>query len=183
MKWQRRIETALLGVVVASIATSATGQPPSSGSAVLPSSVNLSDVQIQLTTGGGDGCVGRCTAWRIVVRGDGAVELDDLGTPPRAQAKQRQIDSEVVIELINEFLKARFFEALGYYGGIGSAVRSGDSLLLLGGVAGTGPWTELVLRLGPTTKTVRLQDNVPVELQDLRDRVWQIGGPGAWAER
>ena len=177
---RQHVFVALLLVILGLVPSVTLGQPSSSNPVPLPASVSLSDVQIQLTTGGGDGCLGRCIAWGILVRGNGLVELDDLGTPPKLEAKQRTIDSDTVVELVNRFLKARFFYSLDYYGGVSSAVRNGDSLALLGGVAGTGPWTELTLRLGSAAKTIRLRENIPAELQSLRDRVWQIGGPDAW---
>jgi hypothetical protein len=179
----RLIEVVFLAVVLAPMPMTAGGQSQSSSPVTLPSSVSLSDVQIQLTTGGGDGCLGRCTAWRIVLRGEGVVELHDLGTPPTAEAKRRAIGSDTIPDLVNAFLQARFFHVLGDYEAVGSAVRSGDSLLLFGAVSGTEPWTELTLRLGPATKTIRLHENIPAELRALRDRVWQIGGPAAWAAK
>jgi hypothetical protein len=121
----RRLIDVVLFAVLLGLATKVTGaQPPLSSPGKLPSSVSLSDVQIQLTTGGGDGCVGRCTAWRIVVRGEGLIELHDLGTPPTAEPRRREIGRDAVVELVNQFLKVRFFEALGYYGGVGSARRN-----------------------------------------------------------
>ena len=81
--------------------------------------------------------------------------------------------------MVNEFLKARFFDALDVYDGTQFVVRTGDELLLRGS-GSTGPWVELTLRLGPATKIVRLKENVPAELEKLKDLVWRIGGPQAW---
>jgi hypothetical protein len=177
---RKHADVALFVVLLALVPALAPSQLTAPAPVRLPSSVGLSDVHIQLQTGGGDGCVGRCTVWRVLLKGDGMVELHDLGTPPREEPRQRTIGSDSVVGLINRFLKARFWESLDYYGGVSSAVRNGDSLRLFGGGAGTGPWTELTLRIGPATKTVRLHENIPAELQDLNDRVWKLGGPEAW---
>ena len=80
----------------------------------LPSSVRLSDVEIRWESGGGDGCVGECTIYRVTVQGDGLVTLEDLGwgnRPPKAPTRRRSIAVEEVVALVNEFLDARFFEA------------------------------------------------------------------------
>ena len=159
-------------------------QPASPSATRLPSSVNISDVEIRLVTGGGDGCQGsRCVKYSISVRGDGVVELNDIGTPPRPEPRRGSIAVDEVVALVNAFLKLRFFESVSFYGGTGSAVRMGDSLFFYGSSSGTGPWTELSLQLGSLGKTVRLQENVPAELQQLRDLVWRKGGPEAWTAK
>jgi hypothetical protein len=70
-----------------------------------------------------------------------------------------------------EISQSRFFEALPCYGGAGSAARDGDLLRLHGGVAATGRWTELTVQPGSVSKTVRRQENIPAELEMLRDRL------------
>ena len=76
-----------------------------------PASVPVSDVEIRLVTGGGDGCQGRCVNYRITVHGGGLVELEDIGSAPRDPARRRSIPSDQVVALVNEALKAGFLDA------------------------------------------------------------------------
>ncbi len=69
---------------------------------VLPESAQLSDVVVQWQNGGGDGCgrVGGCTNYRITIRGDGLLTLEDLGwgmEPPKAAPRQRTLPVDVAI--------------------------------------------------------------------------------------
>ena len=62
----------------------------------LPDSVPLSDVEIRWQSGGGDGCPGDCTFYRITIGGDGFVTLEDLdwgAKPPKAAPRRRSIPS------------------------------------------------------------------------------------------
>jgi hypothetical protein len=177
----RRIATALLFFSLTSLPQAVCAQVPTLKHAQLPSSVRLTDVEIRLVTGGGDGCVGRCVNYRIIVRGDRTVELEDVGSSPTAKTQKRSIAEGEVVALVNEFFKARFFDALDTYAGTSSVVLKGESLLLLGHDGGTRGWVEITMTLGSATKTVRLQESVPVELERLKDLVWRIGGPEAWS--
>ena len=153
---------------------------------VLPESVPLSEMEIRWQSGGGDGCSrpGGCTYYRITVRGDGRVTLEDLGWGselPKAAPRQRSIPADDVVALINELLEARFLWAPPE--GTRVAVRKGDSLFFLhGGVGGSGAWVDLTLRVGPSAKTVRL-DKRTGDLRSVEDRIWKIGGPKAWPVR
>jgi hypothetical protein len=176
----RYIAVAPLVVVLILLPSALRAQPASPNAMRLPASVNLSDVEIRLVTFPGGGCHGRCVHYSILLRGDGIVELEDIGTPPRSEPRKRSIAADEVVALVNAFLKARFFETVSFYGSTGSAVRKGDSLFFYGSSSGTGESTELSLKLGPLGKTVRLVENVPGELEHLRQLVWQKGGPDAW---
>jgi hypothetical protein len=159
----------------------------SAQSTSMPSTALLSDVEISLVTGGHGGCVGRCVDYHITVRGDGVVELEDVGTPPRAATQRRSITSDEVVSLVNEFLRARFFDAMNRYDTITFVVRQDDKVLLRssGGIDGGAIY--LTMRLGTLKKTVHLSNNVPVELRALANSVLRIGGrpelPQTWPSK
>jgi hypothetical protein len=78
--------------------------------------------------------------------------------------------------LVNEFLKARFFEAADQYNDVFVATQKADVIIfgMRGGIG--GGWVDLTLRLGPTVKTVRLGENTRLELSSLKDHIWRIAG-------
>jgi hypothetical protein len=148
----------------------------------LPESAFLSDVQIEWQSGGGDGCAGDCTDYRIVLRADGFVSLEDLGwgnKPPLATTLQRSMSSNIVIGLINQMFDARFMSPDSFQG-VPVAVRKGESLFFYGMANGSGPWVDLSLRVGTTVKTRRLGDKAPADLLRVKDRIWEIAGPKTW---
>jgi hypothetical protein len=179
----RQIGSALLFLNVTSVPHAVYAQVLSLKPVQLPSTVRVSDVEIRLLTGGGDGCNGpRCVNYRITIRGDGSVELEDVGTPPTPPTRRRSVAGDLVLTLVNEFLKVRFFDALDHYDWTPFAVRKGDSLVLYGR-GGSGGWTDITMRLGSASKTVRLEESIPADLLRLKDLVWRIGGPKAWTAR
>lgn len=149
---------------------------------VLPESVRLSDVEIQWQSGGGDGCAGDCTNYLIAIRGDGLVTLKDLGwgdKPAKSPTRQRSIPADSVVALVDEFLKARFFESPDNFKSRRVAVRKGDSLFVYSTVGTGAGWVDLTVRLGSVTKTLHLENETPTDFVRLRDRVFEIGGPKA----
>ncbi len=167
-------------------ATPAASDPAQSTPApiVLPESVPLSEVEIQRRTGGGGGCNGECMDYRVTVRGDGRVTLEDLGwggKPPAEAPRQRSIPADDAVALIDQLLKARFLEAPVEFDGTRRAVRKGDSLFFRGPGGGEFFWIDLTLRVGTIAKTVRLVDEqAPRDLRSVADQIWKIGGPKAW---
>jgi hypothetical protein len=153
----------------------------------LPESVALTDAEIQWRDGGGDGCArpaGDCTNYRIAIRGDGLLTLEDLGwggRAPKERPRQRTLPVDSVVTLIDDFLTARFFESPDSFANRNTAVRRGERLFFYskGGVG--GGWVDLTLRLGHLSKTVRLENETPTDFVRLKERIWEIGGPnGAW---
>jgi hypothetical protein len=166
----------------------ASGQAPSSKGVDLPSSARLSEIEIRWQSGGGDGCAqrGGCSHYRITLSGDGFVELEQFpwGPPrPKPQVRIRPIAADQIVVLVNEFFKARFFEAPDHYNDVFVATQKADVIMfgISGGIG--GGYVDLTLRLGPTVKTVRLGENTPLELSSLKDHIWRIAGPEAWAAR
>lgn len=156
------------------------GQVPTTPDPFLPAVTNLSDIEVRLAYEGHGGCVGRCIKYRVVIHGDGVVEYEDLGGEPREPFRRRTIAIDEVVGLVNEFVRARFFEASASYENEPVAIRQGDALhfALRGGV--DGPEWDLTLRAGAAVKTVHLYMGFPAELGRLRDLVESIGGPRAW---
>ena len=152
---------------------------------LLPESVNLSDAQIQWQSGGGDGCASSlydCAYYRIILRGDGLVTLEDLGwgdKPPKAATRRRSIPAVDVIAL-NQLFDARFWGPETNFHNGPIAVRKGDLLFLYSTGGGSGGWVDLTLRIGPVSKTVRLGEKTPTDLLRVKDRIWELGGPKAW---
>jgi hypothetical protein len=95
----------------------------------------LSAVEVNLVRGIGDGCGGPCTDYRVTVRGDGAVRYEGrviyAGPGQVEGVRTRSVPVDDVISLVNEFLKARFFQALDTYAACCSfLVRNGDTVAL-----------------------------------------------------
>ena len=64
-----------------------------------PSSVPLSEVQIQLVSVSHEGCAApRCTDCRISI---GTVTLEDIGAPPREDTVTHTVSHEDIVKLVN----------------------------------------------------------------------------------
>jgi uncharacterized protein DUF6438 len=143
----------------------------------------LSEVEVRLVRTPHGGCFGPCVRYEVVVRGDGTVEYNGVGLVEGTRARTISIDE--VVALVNEFLRARFFDALETYRNPPSTVvRKGDSIILYGAGGGSDdPQADLTLRLGDRTKTLTLFSNYPAELGRLPELVDRIGGPQVWQRR
>ena len=146
---------------------------------VLPLSIELTDVEIRLDRETGGGCTSRCVRYQVIVRGDGSVIYEDLALPP-VPIRERIVSADEVVALVNEFVRARFFESPDRYIGRSFYVRDRDQLLLRGMAGADGPSWDLRLRLGQAVKSVHLYLDYPDDLARLRDRVDRLGGPEAW---
>ncbi len=151
----------------------------------LPPSVPLSEVQIQLVTGGGDGCaVQRCTHYRISIRGDGAVTLEDIGAPPRENTVTHTVPQASVVRLVNGFLSAGFVDLPAtYVSPARMAMLKDDSLIFLGLSTSAG-YADVTLILGTFSKTVRVYSvatgltDIPPALTELKNSIWKMArGP------
>jgi hypothetical protein len=94
--------------------------------------------------------------------------------------RTRTIPIDEVVALVNEFLHARFFDALDKYWGDTSIVRNGDKLDFSYSGMMDDTQTDLTLRIGDRKKTVTLFNNYPTELGRLPELVERIGGPQVW---
>jgi hypothetical protein len=146
----------------------------------LPTMAKLSEVEIHLTYRTSGGCLGRCVAYRVAIRGDGSVEYEDIGGEPRDPPRRRSVAVDEVVSLVNEFLHARFVDARSVYGDLPIADRQGDSLRFLSQGACDLPESTLTLGLAAWTKTVRLNFGYPKDYARLPVLVELLGGPSAW---
>ncbi len=72
----------------------------------------LSEIEMELQVSGGDGCSGRCVAYRVqILGGAGLVTYTDFGGEPRDAPQQREISTEEIVAVLNQFLRARFLDA------------------------------------------------------------------------
>jgi hypothetical protein len=149
----------------------------------LPYSLKSSDVEILWESGGGEGCASsHCAHYRITLRGDGVVTVEDLGwggQPPRLPVETRSIKEDEFTTVLNQLLDARFLEAPADLVKTRIAQRKGDLVYFYYVGGGIGSWVDLTLHAGSYRKTVRLHDletTTPAALRSVRDRIWTIGG-------
>lgn len=160
----------------------APGRPTGQQPPVLPKESPLSEIDVRLDYELHGGCVGPCTRkYRVEVHGDGAVSYEVLD--PIGQRQRRTIAVDQVVSLVNEFVRARFFEASASYDEEPVAVRQGHSVRFLLRGGSDGPEWDLRLRVGTQVKVVHLYRGFPTDLGRLRDMVDQIGGPKVWPAR
>src|SRR5579862_2220162 len=110
---------------------------------VAAAQIPLSAVEVRLVRTPGDGCSAPCSRYEVTVRGDGSVTYDGTVWYPGAGQVQgirtRSVPVDEVIALVNEFLKARFFNALDTYAACCSPlVRNGETVALYGMGPGSG---------------------------------------------
>jgi hypothetical protein len=142
--------------------------------------VPLSDVEVRLVRTPSGGCVDPCpNNYTISIRGDGTVQYDRMGLVEGIRT--RSVSSDEVVTLVNEFLRARFFNAHDTYTACcSSLVRNGDSVALYGVASADDPNVTLTLRVGAHSKTVVLRRDFPPDLGRLPELVDRIGGPHVW---
>jgi Domain of unknown function (DUF6438) len=136
----------------------------------------------------GGGCLGLCSSYSFTIDGTGLVSYQSAGYyPPGPRTKQ--IGTEEVIALVNEFLRVHFLEALSIYAVPAGLIRRVDGgLQLLGYSPGAdNAYQRLTLHLANRTNTVTLFDPqrngppvYPIELFQLAERLDKIGGARAW---
>jgi hypothetical protein len=156
------------------------------GGVAAAQSVSISEVEVRLVRTPHGGCAGPCSRYAVTVRGDGTVTYDGTviysGAGQVAGARTRSISVDEVLSLVNEFLRARFFEARNtYLHPASTIVRNGDTVVFQGADGGSdNPEVDLTLRIGDRSKTVTLRNNYPAELGRLPELVDRLGGPQVW---
>jgi hypothetical protein len=153
------------------------GQAP-----VLPTSVSPNDIEIRMTRESHGGCAGRCVHYRVTISGDGTVRYEDLASPPVPQ-QTRRVPVDEVVALMNEFVRARFLEALVRFVGQNFYVLQNGQLELHGSGGADHPTWDLTFRLGTLQNSVHLELGITDYLARLRDLVDKLGGPEAWTGR
>jgi hypothetical protein len=147
--------------------------------------IALAQVEIKLERMSGGGCShcgGFSRSYDVVIRGDGTVEYRDGGEPDYVSV--RNVSTDDVIALANEFIAAGFLEARDSYRGKFGLVRQGNGVLLKNfGPKSEAPEIRLMVRIGERVKRVSLVDDYPEALGRLPELVDRIGGPNVWAGR
>jgi hypothetical protein len=147
--------------------------------------IALAQVEIRLERMSGGGCShcgGFSRIYDVVVRGDGTVEYRDVAEPDRVNL--RNVSTDDVIALANEFIAAGFLEARESYRGKLALVRQGSGVnLKVFGADREASETRLTLRIGDRVKRVSLVEDYPEALGRLPELVDRIGGPNVWAGR
>ena len=138
----------------------------------------LSEVEVRLVYTPHGGCLGRCVTYQITVRGDGTVEYN--GTGLVEGVRSRTVSPDEVVWLVNQFLEARFWNALNSYRNTSVIVRNGDTVTVNGTSSADDPQTDLTLKIGDRTKTVSLFAHYPDELRRLAIGIERLGGPHSW---
>ena len=156
-------------------------------SPALPSSVPLSNIEIQLRGGGTANAVFPYHDYRVLVRGTGVVVLEDAARDPREAPSTRTVQQDDVVWVVNSFLAVRFFDLPEYFDDAQTAeVRSGW-LSLRSHMTTDKMYAIMTFALGPVTKTLRIDSqyfnspSLPTQLNELRRRIWTMGGgPPDW---
>ena len=147
--------------------------------------VALAQVEIRLERMSGGGCShcgGFSRIYDVVIRGDGAIEYRDGAEPDRVNV--RNVASDDVIALANQFIEAGFLEARESYRGKLGLVRQGNGVNLKTlAVEREAPETRLTLRIGDRVKRVSLIADYPDALGKLPELVDRVGGPNTWPVR
>ena len=139
----------------------------------------LSEIEVTMTRHP-HGCAPGCRDYTVTIIGNGLVRYN--GRSPIEGTRTRTISVDDVVTLVNQMLRAYFFDAVDRYEGTSLLVRNGDAVELHGR-GGSGPWADVTLRLGDRRKAVRLERDYPIELERLSEMIDTIGGPDAWTRK
>src|SRR5262245_2431227 len=141
------------------------------------------EIRLERMSGGGCGhCGGFSKIYDVAIRGDGAVEYRDGAEPDLVNV--RNVSTDDVIALANEFIAAGFLEARESYRGKLGLVRQGNGVLLKTlSTDREAPEMRLTLRIGDRVKRVSLIEDYPDALGRLPELVDRIGGPNTWSVR
>jgi hypothetical protein len=147
--------------------------------------IPLGQVEIRLERMSGGGCShcgGFSKSYDVVIRGDGTIEYRDGGEPDHVSV--RNVSTDDVIALVNEFIAAGFLEARDAYRGKFGLVRQGNGVQLKNsGPKSEAPEIRLMLRIGDRVKRVSLVEDYPEALGRLPELVDRVGGPNSWMGR
>ena len=149
------------------------------GVLLVAQSVPLSEIEVTMTRHP-HGCAPGCRDYTVTILGNGVVTYN--GRSPIEGTRTRTVSVDDVVTLVNEMLRAHFFDAADRYVGTSFLVREENGVELYGR-GGSGSWAGVTLRLGDRRKAVRLERDYPIELQRISELIDSIGGPDAWSPK
>jgi hypothetical protein len=131
-----------------------------------PSSYKPEEIQVGLSQ---TACLGPCPVYSVQISGDGTIKYQGRENVAVVGSREAKIAPTEVAKIVNDFLRARFFEMPETYTGFADSVRfeNGQFARRGGGVSTDGPKTVLTLRMGAKTKTISLYGRYPDELRHL----------------
>lgn len=119
-------------------------------------------------------CQGKCPAYTLDIDGTGQVTYEGIQWVATLGRRTWQVPREDVVDLVNRFLAAHFFEAAPEY-------RDGDTLPATAESLARAPGARLTLNLGAKSHTVYLVADYPEALALLPmnvDDAAQVAGRG-----
>lgn len=125
-------------------------------------------------------CFGSCPSYRVTITGSGEVEYEGRSLVKIVGIRKGTLEKQEVLKLVDELLRAHFFDAASEYA-TRDMILSQDGRLTLGSTVLTdAPNTFLQVRIGKYGKRVRLYDNYPQELGAIPDRIDQAVDIEQW---
>lgn len=119
-------------------------------------------------------CEGKCPTYALDIDGNGQVTYEGIQWVATLGRRTWQVPREDVVDLVNRFLAAHFFEAAPEY-------RHGDTLPATADSVARAPGARLTLNLGAKSHTVYLVADYPEALALLPmnvDDAAQVAGRG-----
>jgi Domain of unknown function (DUF6438) len=116
-------------------------------------------------------CFGSCPSYRVTIHGTGEVEYEGLNCVVTLGVERGTVSRELALDLVNDLLRAHFFDAPSEYVVL-DQIRNSDGRLEVGGpYVSDGPSTYLQLRLGRHENRVRLYNHYPDDLKAITEKI------------
>jgi hypothetical protein len=125
-------------------------------------------------------CYGTCPAYTVTIAGDGRITYQGKRFVAVVGPREDRVAMEKVAALLNEFLKARFFDARDVYDETEEIKLVDGAYVPMTLDITDVPSAVLTLKLGSRQKRVVLRFNYPVELRELAARVDELAQTTRW---
>jgi hypothetical protein len=162
-------------VVCASASLDAIGQVIDGPAAYAPTEIAIT---LERT-----GCAGTCPVYTVTIDGLGGVSYEGHEHVTHTGVRRGAITMEQVEVLLNEFLRARFMQALDQYDAREFVTLQNGWYQRMGAGVSDVPGAVLTLTLGSRTKRVVLRHDVPMELGRLPNLVDIAANTEQWTGR
>lgn len=142
------------------------------------SDVPLDQVEITLER---SACFGECPVYSVTIRGTGEVEYEGKRFVSTIGRETGRISEQELVDLLNRFLDANFFDALPRYETKHELFLRSDGMLEWREWRCTDlPSTTIGLRLGTNSQSVYLYYYYPDQLKQLADAIDAAAGTDQW---